>query len=369
MNLSISDLEKSVPFDSKINHLNQEIIIFGASEGGRIAKKYLEEKGKKIILFCDNDENKWGKFIDDIPIISPMELRNLRIKSFLIGIASKWYKEIMEQLDEMGLQNYFYIPVDIIKLDAERSYNVLNEIMDNKNKIEEVYSMLSDENSKKIFLNMLLHRITGDFNIIKTSEYRQYLHPLISSKKYKYIIDCGAFEGDTITLFFNFLAKSESLIYGFEPSPAVFRKLEKYIKKFYQNDNIIIEKMGVWSDNTELYFSNSNEKGADKIENNGNISIKVISLDKYFSSIPLYNPTFIKMDIEGAELQALKGSKRIISEYNPYLAICIYHDITHFWEVPLLIKEFNANYEFYVGHHSEFDVNETVLYAIPIEKK
>lgn len=80
--VSISDLEKAVPFDSKIRRLNQEIIIFGASQGGLIAKKFLEEKGKKIILYCDNDENKWGKFIDDIPIISPMELKNLRIKSF-----------------------------------------------------------------------------------------------------------------------------------------------------------------------------------------------------------------------------------------------------------------------------------------------
>lgn len=78
---------------------------------------------------------------------------------------------------------------------------------------------------------------------------------------------------------------------------------------------------------------------------------------------------FIKMDIEGAELEALKGSKRIISEYTPYLAICIYHNVTHFWEIPLLIKEYSANYDFYVGHHSDFDVNETVLYAIPRELK
>lgn len=85
----------------------------------------------------------------------------------------------------MEIYNYFYIPIDIIKLDSQRSFKALNEIIDNIDKIEEVYSMLLDENSKKMFLNMLLYRITGNFTYIKTSEYRQYLHPLVSSQKYK----------------------------------------------------------------------------------------------------------------------------------------------------------------------------------------
>lgn len=74
-------------------------------------------------------------------------------------------------------------------------------------------------------------------------------------------------------------------------------------------------------------------------------------------------PTYIKMDIEGAEQEALKGCRRIIQDFRPKLAVCIYHKPDDLFEIPVMIKEMNPAYKLYVRQYANawFD---TVLYAV-----
>ena len=74
-------------------------------------------------------------------------------------------------------------------------------------------------------------------------------------------------------------------------------------------------------------------------------------------------PDFIKYDIEGFELLGLRGSRRLISENCPSLAVCAYHTQSHIWEIPLLIHSFNPDYKFYLRPHGQ--IWETICYAIP----
>ena len=81
--------------------------------------------------------------------------------------------------------------------------------------------------------------------------------------------------------------------------------------------------------------------------------------------------TMIKMDIEGSELEALKGAKKTIQRDKPKLAICIYHKPEDMADIPLYIKELVPEYKLYIRHHSNF-ATETVLYAVmpePLEKE
>ena len=80
------------------------------------------------------------------------------------------------------------------------------------------------------------------------------------------------------------------------------------------------------------------------------------------------NITFIQMDIEGAELEALKGAKKIISHNHPVLAICIYHKPDDFYQIPLYIHSLYQNYHFFIRHHCKNRGSETVCYAIPSNK-
>lgn len=72
-------------------------------------------------------------------------------------------------------------------------------------------------------------------------------------------------------------------------------------------------------------------------------------------------PDFIKMDIEGSELDALKGAKNILIKKRPKLAICLYHKNQDMWEIPLYLKEIVPDYNFYCK--KSHPIHEFILFA------
>ena len=118
-------------------------------------------------------------------------------------------------------------------------------------------------------------------------------------------------------------------------------------------------KYGVWSKKETLRFDANGDIGA-KIDGNGACEIKVTNLD----SIPdCNNATFIKMDIEGSELEALKGAKKIITNNKPKLAICLYHSDKDMIDIIEFVRKKYPFYKIYVRHHSNIE-GETVMYCV-----
>ena len=74
--------------------------------------------------------------------------------------------------------------------------------------------------------------------------------------------------------------------------------------------------------------------------------------------------TFIKMDIEGAEIDALRGAAEIVRQDKPVLALCVYHLQSDIWKIPLLMRELFHDYRFYLRCY-EGDGWQTVAYAVP----
>jgi hypothetical protein len=71
------------------------------------------------------------------------------------------------------------------------------------------------------------------------------------------------------------------------------------------------------------------------------------------------------LDIEGAELDALQGARRLIEKNRPGIAVCLYHFPHHLWAIPLWLAELDLRYRFYYRAH-EHCTFETVLYALPL---
>ena len=91
----------------------------------------------------------------------------------------------------------------------------------------------------------------------------------------------------------------------------------------------------------------------------GGVEIQCAPLDELVPAC-----TFIKLDVEGAEPKVLHGSRRIIGECAPVLAVSAYHAQSHLWELPLLVRQMNPSYRLAYREHNEegFDL---VLYATP----
>ena len=119
-----------------------------------------------------------------------------------------------------------------------------------------------------------------------------------------------------------------------------------------------------WNNRAKLSFKKKPKaNGSCIIENDDNLDmIEVIDLDGYFEREGVI-PTYIKMDIEGAEHKALEGAKKIIANNKPRLAISIYHKQEDLWDLPKLILNIRPDYKFFIRHYT-MGFADTVLYAV-----
>lgn len=226
--------------------------------------------------------------------------------------------------------------------------------------LKEAYDCLEDEHSKLVYENILKFRATSDWKYLKAARdtdglKSQYFVPELQFSAHEIIVDCGAFNGDTAKRFYAEIPGC--IVICLEPDDKNYQKLVKLGlngMKAYQ--------YGAWSQDTVLSFSDEGggtSSGA--VTNSGNIQIEARALDH----LPeCQSATYIKMDIEGAELEALKGAENIIKNNKPKLAICLYHQPQDFFEIPLYIKTLNPDYKIYIHHHNVYCAMETVLYAI-----
>ena len=106
----------------------------------------------------------------------------------------------------------------------------------------------------------------------------------------------------------------------------------------------------------EPHFSQSQNVNA--------VECSVVSIDEFVESTRLQRVDFIKLDVEGAEIQAILGAVKSIKKYSPKLAISLYHNVHDLFRIPQLLQEINDTYTYHLGHHHGA-LFETILYAHP----
>ena len=236
------------------------------------------------------------------------------------------------------------------------------EIVRHFSEIDELYAQLEDDLSREILLEFINAKISGipdklaALNIKDENTYFPSFLPLTDNEIF---VDCGAYDGDSIVSFLKHTNGKFDKIYAFEPDKSNIEKLKKNVPNY---NNIEIIEKGCFSQRDVLYFKD--DKGESSyISNEGNVRIEVDAIDNIVSG----GVSYIKMDIEGAELEALKGAKNTIISNKPQLTICCYHRSADLYTIPRYIKSLNSSYKFYFRHYTPFSY-EIVLYAISENK-
>ena len=175
------------------------------------------------------------------------------------------------------------------------------------------------------------------------------------------VIDCGAYIGD-VSLYFRDKMDNQGKVYAFEPLPSSFEKLQNNIGIFSAEDVIVPVNNATGSVEGKLKFRGIG--ASSKFHNDGDFEVNVTTIDKFAENKELSSVDFIKMDIEGAELDSLMGAKNVIKKYRPRMAICIYHKMEDHWQIPKFILSLDSSYKFYVRHNSRA-THETVLFCVP----
>lgn len=195
------------------------------------------------------------------------------------------------------------------------------------------------------------------------SEAEQYYGPsFMKFQDEEIFVDAGCYDlGSSLNLAAHCKCAK---VYAFEPDPENYKKCLRNAERREQGriQDVQIFPYGVWSEHTTLHFYADGTGGSTFCGNTaGGISVPVTTIDRTVD--PHDRVTMIKMDVEGSELEALKGARETILRDKPKLAICIYHKLEDLWEIPLYIKELVPEYRLWIRHHSSC-MFETVLYAV-----
>lgn len=344
------------------------IAIFGAGNLGKKVMGFLKAKNANIVCVGDNNEKKWGTTIDNIPVQSVGDC--IKNNPNAVWIVAVWspncsFVQIKKQLQFYGT-NAVYHSAALMQayhkdLLPHYHFETAAYYESNIDTINKVLSILNDEESKIQYRKHMECRINLDFDNLPVADVNNQYFPadLIDLNQSEYFLDAGAYNGDTLLDFYKRVKGKYINYIALEPDPTNFNDLNTLIK-INNINNVTTFAYAISNKNCILNFEATGGAGA-VFSNNGTIEVASIRVDDIFGDIPF---TFIKMDIEGAELDALKGAKNTIEKYKPTLAICIYHKPDDIWEIPLYIKEQFPYYKLYVRTH-QFDGLDFVLYAIP----
>lgn len=251
-------------------------------------------------------------------------------------------------------QVYFYDGVH------SNYYNELNLKYDfverNQKTLEELYDTLYDDHSRDVMTAYFNQRISGDIRYLRdiyTDD--QYFPDFIELRDDEVFVDCGAYDGDTIETFISHMGDRRiAKIYAFEPDELNFSKLTA--RNF---ENMTAVQKGAYHEKTTLRFTGRGDTGS-AFADFGDCEVEVDMIDNVLQG---ERATYIKMDIEGAELAAIEGAKNTIMTCKPRLAVCVYHKKEDLITIPQAILAISPHYKLFLRQHLIY-AHELVLYAI-----
>lgn len=345
--------------------------IYGAGQYGAAMYRAFQQQGIAVDFFIDQYTTKevlYGK-----PIYRLADAVDAKVYN---SVATNEHKVLLA-LRELNYQCVNF--VDSLKACP----SIINEFIGEKylwlsgegklldNKLDTFRALLKDDKSIAILDKIVGFRKNFDLdsypypNATLAEQYFCDDIPMLDNLKAIRFVDCGGFIGDTVATLMQKAGHKVEMTISFEPDSNNLEKLNKELtrqSKRYNKARLLTYPSGVYGKNAVLKFSSQGSSSA--LSESGDQSIAVCSLDETVFNM---QPNYIKMDIEGAEKQALLGAEKTIKKYRPNLAVCLYHKPQDLWELPLLIHQFSDNYDMYLRVHNNMGL-ETVLYCIDKDK-
>ncbi|ADY54931.1 methyltransferase FkbM family [Syntrophobotulus glycolicus DSM 8271] len=344
----------------------KNIIIYGAGGNGKLFYSYLRFLGISVVAFLDRAA-KPAQMLFDLPVhCADSEKVPRCYKDHRIIIALDRFKcninEIVSYLNDLGFKDVIYSNHLLCKANyynINTTFNIpIVDLKQEESEINKALELLEDDHSREAFCSYLRAYATSEFDHTFMSKgCIDYVRPgLTLNKGFARFVDCGAFTGDT----FQDIKKHHNMdsYIGFEPSGEIYKRLLDTVKN-EAGDTVAFLYPCAVGDKTFYTSFDAELNARSSLSEDGKQTVLVVKLDELLINV---NPTMIKMDIEGAEIDALKGCKDIIKNSKPDLAICVYHRLTDLWRIPLMIHEIVPEYKLYMRCHYIATI-QTVLYA------
>ncbi len=297
---------------------------------------------KHYEFVSDKNPDKWGKYIDGRYCLSPEELRER--EDVLVVVMLGDYKDALDYLKNIGCKCVYF--GDVYK----NVYDVYHDkewFEEKRELVKDAFDLFAEEQSQNIFVTCLANRLAPHLSpktyhdIEENGEY--FFTGLFDFTDDETYVDAGAYDGDSIVRFADAVHGKYECIYGFELDRANYKRLIENTAKL-QKIHLFDKGLGGKS---EIICFQSNNSGS-HIVDQASDTAEIVRLDDVVEG----KVTFLKMDIEGMEKEAIQGGEKLIKVFSPKLAISVYHKLEDIWEIPLRLKTLQPQYEFFLRHHT-----------------
>lgn len=362
-------------FDAQAGTVSHRLVLFGAGNLGRIVLARLRELGIPPLCFSDNDATKWGTIVDGLPVLAPADAASLygtsavAVMSIWGSLRQKKFSETAGALRAVGFERVVHCGFLFWKHAAAflpyYAMDLPQRVLAARDHVRRAFSVWGDDASRWEYVAQVRWRLSLDFDGLPPAvAHDVYFAPdLFTLRADERFVDCGAYDGDTLRVFFRLTGGACGAIAAWEPDSISRARLEHWIATLPASvrTRITVSRDATGAEPGDVLFTSSGTPAS--AVGRGGERIRVVSLD---DATAAFAPTFIKMDIEGAELDTLKGARNVIATNRPILAVCTYHLQSDLWQIPLELAR-NERYTFALRPHLP-EVWELVSYAVPNER-
>lgn len=356
----------------EISSFIDKILIYGAGSSGIAFLYDLRKIGIEPLYFVDADPSKIGMECEGLTIIPPNEIvekvgedalvivcintdGKRYCKSFAEALRIGGHHAVYDKLRGFGCKNI----VDYTffrrchALFTEEKYNApscsdVYLMEEHEKEIAAVYDMMADDLSREVFEKIVRFRLLDDSIEVPTmSQEKQYFeYGFYEKRQDEVFVDCGAFNGISLKTFLKENENTFEAYYGMEPDAANYEKLEEYIETMPEDikKKLYITSKAAWKDDAGLQLYALHGPGSFAADI-GTERVDTVTIDEMLNG---KRASYIKMNIEGSEKEALAGAEQTIRKYKPKLAIAGYHRTDDFWKIPLKMKEYRDDYKIYL---------------------
>lgn len=338
-------------------------VLFGAGGGGLFFLRFMRMAGTEPAFFVDNNQALWGTRVNGVEVRPPSSLHECPDMTVILCTAF-YLAELTDQCRKLGVTNavpYYNFsqpPFPFVVATDDQVHEILTGEIP-----RQAYALWDDDVSRTVYKGTLAFRVTQDVIDMPPYQRGEYFLPeLFQESHYTHFVDGGAFDGDTLRDFLRVTNGHFDRYDAFEPDPENFVLLKKLVStlpvEMQEKIHIHCSALGA-TNGTASFHSWGN--ACSTLSEGGDVLVRIEALDECMGTS---KPTFIKLDIEGAEPEAMHGMEQTIRRCRPALAICVYHAVDHLWRIPLWIASLGLGYRLSLRKHSE-SYSETVCYALP----
>jgi FkbM family methyltransferase len=350
------------------------VVLVGAGNLGRRIATAMAAAGEPAIAFADGERALRDTLICDLPVLSVEEaVSSHPDAAFVVSIwgarSAHRIAETEARLRDLGAGCLIPFAHLLWKLRETLPHYCIDfpeGVAAAADRVMAALALLSDDASRERYVEEIRARLTGRFDRLSPPVANaQYLvDDLYAWRPDEVVFDGGAFDGDTLRDWLR-AGRDFARWIAIEPDPANADRFVTFAETLPDDTRsrirLLRNALGAAAGTTGLVADGPSTR----VDSDVAGGVPVATIDAISAAA---RPSFIKLDIEGAEPAALVGGAMVIERDRPVLAICVYHRLDHIWEVPLQIAALYRDADFFLRPHGA-EGWDLVLYVVPRERR